>query len=211
MTQLQLPQYGPITFNREIRGIRSNNGRFERYAERYDITFLITDDELVAEDGFRLRYEVFCDEMRVFDGDSVLLRETDSYDKDSLHALMYIDGELVAYSRLVIGARTRMNMEESVSLPQVYEATSSIELSRACAPKHWRRSEVVWVGFEEVMRFCASHNINSILSFSNAVMYNGHKAHGIHFRYEGKPIAIYGYKTYPLVIDVQQSACVSLV
>jgi len=206
MTQLQLPQnYGPITFNREIRGIRSNNGRFERYAERYDITFQVSDDPDLLDAAYRLRYEVFGKEMGIFNEDGKSGRETDLYDQHSLHAFLHINGELATYARMITDHGGQFPSESFHKFPVSCIRTNCVELSRAASVKKWRRSEVVWLGFWLALKQCAKQNINFILGLSTSEMFNGFKHHNLHFYHVSNPIQVYGYKAYPYIIDIEKS------
>jgi N-acyl-L-homoserine lactone synthetase len=127
--------------------------------------------------------------------------ETDEYDDNSIHLAITENDEFVGYTRLVLPCE-KFPMERSNVLPSCFERSRSVETSRALVIKEKRHSDIVWHLFNSVYRFCQDIDFANILSFSNAVMYNGYKKRGVPFSYVGEPVLFHGQKSYPLVIAI---------
>jgi len=188
-----------------IEGFKRDDGKTIRYRETKSVVFQATNEPKELEHIYHTRYDIFCTELHAFDQDAYQDNlEHDDYDNEACHLTLYIDGELAAYSRL-IGCAIGYPMEKSVSLPMIFNRDTSFEGSRALVTAKWRGTNVAWIMFSELFAFCKIHGVDTMPCFSNSPMYNGYKKRGVLFRYEGEPVQAYGYKTYPLVIDIAQS------
>jgi len=176
-----------------------------RYCETKSVIFQATNEPQELEQIYRIRYDIFCTELHAFDQSKYQNGlEYDDYDTDACHLTLHIDGKLAAYSRL-IGCDKGYPMEEDVSLPSTFNRTTSFEGSRALVTEKWRGTNVAWIMFNELHHFCKINGVDTMPCFSNSPMYNGYKKRGVLMRYEGEPTQAYGYKTYPLIIDIASS------
>lgn len=169
-----------------------------------DLTFKVLHTPEELDEAFSLRFRVFCEEMRVFESEEYPDgRETDDYDTHSIHVALLKQGEIVAYTRLVLPTE-EFPVERSSRLPPLFDREKSVETSRALVVKEWRHSNAIWILFNRVYAFCQKEGFETILSFSNSVMFNGFKKRGVPFRYVGEPISFHGHKSYPLIIEVDE-------
>ena len=204
--QLQLPHKSqPITSQPIIKGIRLQNGKLKRYAERVNAVFQISDDPSLLDMAYALRYKVFDREIHMFRGDDDSRRESDKFDPYARHAFLYLDGEFASYARLILDNEHGFPSEKYHSFPLSDIRSRCVELSRATSVKKWRRSEAIWIGFFLSLEYCAKNEIDFVLGFSNANVMNGLKTHNLTYHYVGEPTWAYNRIMYPYIIDVHKS------
>lgn len=158
--------------------------------------------------AYRLRYDVFCNEMKVIDPTTCLQEmEFDHYDEKAIHVALMHGGEIITYARLISPEDT-LPIEKAVSLPyELFDRNRVFEISRALIPKSKRRGEnasCTWHLFQFVYDLCKELDTDALLSFSNTIMYNGYRKRGVPFRHVGDPTTFHGHKTHPLVIDIRR-------
>jgi N-acyl-L-homoserine lactone synthetase len=180
----------------------------ERRIHGTDLSFRLITSEEDMEVVFRHRFDVFCLEKQVIpESECPGGVEFDEYDGNSVHTAIIDNGKIVAYTRLVLPCNA-FPVELSTNLPEDrFTRGKSIETSRALIPKEFRRDEAgkkyIWHLFNSIYRLCQECGIESIVSFSNMMMYNGYKKRNVPFRFTGNPQFYHGHKTVPLIIDIQ--------
>lgn len=193
-----IPSSGTFPFVRAMqnteRAIPETNLRFKILTDPYDI-----------DEAMRLRFDVFCKEMKIADpANYVDGKESDDYDPFCLHTAVTEDDRIIAYTRLVLPCE-EFPLERSNFLPNIFDRSHSVEVSRALLVKDKRGpGNIIWHLFDSIYQLCQEDDIDAILSFSNAVMYNGYKKRNVPFRYVGDPVTFHGHKSHPLVIDVSK-------
>lgn len=167
-----------------------------------DYRFKILTSEKDLRTAFGLRYEVFCLEKGIADPSKYPNKlETDEYDDRSLHVAVLEEGEMIAYARLVLPCDT-FPIEQSNTLPPCFNREKTIESSRGLVVTSKRHSDVIWHLSNSVYALCRDNGFEHILSFSNAVMYNGYRKRNFPFDYVGEAVTFHGHKSFPLVIKV---------
>lgn len=177
----------------------------ERLKEK-GLAFKIVNDPQEMEEIYRLRYEIFCEEMRVCDKkDFPDKKESDEYDNRSAHFIItHQQNEIVAYSRLILPPKPLPIYKYNCLPDHLFDNKTAAEVSRGFVAQKWRNSNIIWLGWAGVYKYCQQNNIKSLLSFSNLMMYKGLKKRNISLHYVGKPITFQGYETYPFIIEVKQ-------
>lgn len=177
----------------------------ERSIPGTGLCFKILTEPHDLEEVFRLRYQVFCEEMHIVEPeDCPDGKESDDYDPHCLHTAVIEQGRIIAYTRLVLPCE-EFPLERTNYLPRLFDRGQSVEVSRALLVKAKRGpGDVIWYLFNSIYALCQEGGLDAILSFSNAVMYNGYKKRGVPFRYVGDPVTFHGHKSHPLIIDVDQ-------
>ncbi len=190
--------FSPFVFNPFFAAI----ARTERPITGTDLAFRIITTEVDLNRAFEIRHDVFCKEMKVIDPDSFPNgREMDDYDANSLHTAIMKNGEMLAYARLVLPCN-KFPLERTNILPMQFERARSVEISRGLVVKHSRHTDVTWHMFNSVYALCQENNMDALLSFSNAIMFNGFKRRNVPFRYVGEPVLFHGHKSFPLIIPI---------
>jgi N-acyl-L-homoserine lactone synthetase len=131
--------------------------------------------------------------------------ETDEYDNRSFHVAILEEGNIIAYGRLVLPCE-RYPIEKTNVLPECFDRETTVETSRAFVVKERRHSDVMWHLFNGGYNFCRANGFKHMLSFSNAIMYNGYRKRHVPFDYVGEPVYFHGHKSYPLVIRVEEES-----
>lgn len=169
-----------------------------------DFQFIIIKDPNQLQKIFSLRYNVFCKELGVFEDTCISLgMETDEYDSHSTHVALTHHGNIVAYTRLILPCE-EFPIEKSNVLCAEFDRLRTIETSRAFVVKEYRHSNTIWLLFNNIYRYCQEVGVESILSFSNAVMFNGFRKRKVPIRYIGDATYFCGHKSYPLIISVDK-------
>jgi N-acyl-L-homoserine lactone synthetase len=178
---------------------------FERPIQGTDFHFKILTDIQDIENAYELRYEIFCNEMNVIDPKKCVAgKEFDSYDPFCLHTAIVEHGRIIAYTRLILPCR-EFPIEKTNFLPKIFERNRTVEVSRAILVKDRRGPEnIFWHLSNSLYELCQEDEIETLLSFSNTVMYNGYKKRGVDFRYVGEPVLFHGHKSHPLIINVHK-------
>jgi N-acyl-L-homoserine lactone synthetase len=195
----------PIGFNPLFKAFRNT----ERKIPGTDLAFRLITSEEDMELVFKHRFEVFCLEAKVIPAEKFPDgKESDGYDDNSVHTAIVEHGNIVAYTRLVLPCNA-FPMEASTNLPEdMFPRGKSVETSRALIPKEFRREEsskkYIWHLFNSIYRLCQECNIETIVSFSNMLMYNGYKKRNVPFRYVGEQCVFHGHKTMPIIIEIDQ-------
>ncbi len=155
--------------------------------------------------AFNLRYEVFCVEKGIVDPKNYPTQmETDEYDDRSLHVGVFEGDEMIAYARLVLPCEM-FPIERTNTLPKCFDREKTIESSRGLVVKEHRHSDVIWHMSNSIYEFCRENGFRHILSFSNAIMYNGYKKRDFPFEHVGDAVTFHGHKSFPLVIKVVEN------
>lgn len=166
--------------------------------------FKILSEENDIDTILSLRFDVFCKELGVFnDHDCSPQRESDEYDQRSLHTVLTYEGEIIAYTRLILPC-DEFPIEKSCSLPRLFNRDRTVEISRTLVRKEHRDGSALWLLLENVYRLCQKRGVESILSLSNTIVFNGVRKRNIPFRQIGDPILFHGHKSYPIIITVDK-------
>ena len=167
-----------------------------------NLEFRILNTQEDIDRGFELRHDVFCKEMQVIDGDKFPDgRESDDYDDNSLHTAIMEEEEMIAYARIILPCN-KFPIERSNTLPTSFNRAKTVETSRGLAIKNKRHGNLTWYMFNNIYSLCQENDMDAILSFSNAIMFNAYKKRSVPFRYVGEPVSFHGYKSYPLIITI---------
>jgi len=134
------------TFSRESQSVRLREKRLYStiihalVSEPEDVRFEVTNDDRVIEKIYRLRYETYLDEGKIYQSDFLDGRMTDKFDTASIHVCAHVHGEIVAAARIIPQSRVdRFEFEESVDLPAVRrQGVRYAEVSRFCVGRFFR-------------------------------------------------------------------------
>ena len=167
---------------------------------------LTGDEEL--DSAYRHRHDVFIVEKGIAEATNYPNgREHDEYDPFSLHVALLQGDDIVAYTRLVLPC-DEFPLERTNDIPSHYfNRRYSVEVSRALIVKEYRRcaNNAIWHLFNSVYEICQERGVETMLSFSNTIMYNGYKKRGVPFAYVGEPVLFHGHQSHPLVISVDRN------
>lgn len=167
--------------------------------------FKIIDDPIELKKVYRHRFEIFCRDLNVFEKKERLdNQEEDEYDFYSMHTALTLGDNIIAYTRLVF-SEIGFPVEKNTVLPPIFNREKTVESSRTYVVKEWRSSNAVWVLLNNIYNICQEHGIDNVISFSNALMYNGLKKRNFPIIYVGEPSYFYEHKTYPLIIKIDRN------
>jgi len=113
-------------------------------------TFYTTSNPEELDELFKIRYKVYCEEYRYLDASKFInKRETDEYDKHSLHLVVrHKSGDLAATARLIIGSESGLpilkNFNIEYSVPDSHDDKIA-EVSRLIVGRQYRRKRLLMV------------------------------------------------------------------
>ncbi len=156
------------------------------------------------EESFKLRYEVFCLELRFLNpADFPARRLRDDYDKWSIHFIAERSGRLIGTARLITAdENSKFLIEESVSLPPVFNREKTVEISRGAIKKECRKAGIAIRMLDYIYEFCKRAEFAHILAFANEDMRRIYEKLEFPFAYKGESLIFNGYVTTPLIITV---------
>ncbi len=92
---------------------------------------------------YRLRYDVYCEEMRSLDPkDYPDKKEMDKYDAYSTHIILRLNGEIAGALRLIKNGPSGFLMEERFKLPDFIDRSKTVEHSRGVIKKEFRGKNI---------------------------------------------------------------------
>lgn len=124
---------------------------FEHFTEHFSAVHAVTKQEL--ESAYRIRHEVFCEEIKIFEGNETRL-ETDSYDEFAEQCLIQHNSskDYAGCVRLIMPERKGQILpiekqglqyiEDEAYLPSNFERSEIAEVSRILIPKVFRRRKI---------------------------------------------------------------------
>ena len=197
----------------------------------YDSMFegVIADSEDLVDECYKLRYQVYCVEHPFEEPDATKGEyERDEYDGHSIHALLRHreTGEFIGTVRLIMGAKDspkRMPImdvceENHIFLPDAIAKTPSVEISRFCISKDFRRRitdsmystaytkrELVAVRNRVIpfmalglmsmtFKLCRAHNIHQAYAVMEPSLIRLLSKLGIYFKPIGEPVEYHGVR-----------------
>jgi molybdopterin/thiamine biosynthesis adenylyltransferase/N-acyl-L-homoserine lactone synthetase len=163
----------------------------------------VADDRMDAI--YQLRYVIFCDELAFLDGKHYPDgRERDEFDDDADHIEIMRDDKLVAYTRFIRhDPKRQFPIEQEVTLNHHFPRESAVEVSRGIVVPDERGGDAIDYLVQGIYEYCRNTGVTHLLSFSNERMCRYWRKRGTKFHYVGDPVTHHGYKTWPLIIDIQ--------
>jgi N-acyl-L-homoserine lactone synthetase len=165
----------------------------------------IGDDPALLEQSYRLRYQVYCVERKYLSaGDYPDGRETDAFDKDSVHVgAIDVSGELAATARIVKPNGRGFPMFQHCALfPDVQTlnqpGTVPVEVSRVSISRSYarrerrRRTEPFLTLLNAVIRAAKRVGATHLIGATDLALHRSLVHHGFPYRFAGPQVDYYG-------------------